>query len=250
MVWRRWGGGPPVVLVHGASGSWTHWVRNIRPLAERATVLVPDLPGFGDSDMPDMPDMEHSADELAERLAVAIDRLVGAAGRLRLVGFSFGGIVATLAATRLGDRVERLVLIGSGGLGLEARVPEPPAAEPGDSSDAAERRALSRFMFADPSRVDALAVEINRENVRRARFRSGRIPASCALLDALPSVSAGVVAIYADRDPFSGGDPHEPLRRLRSVRPDVGCHLLVGGGHWSPYEMSDDVNALIAAALQ
>jgi 2-hydroxy-6-oxonona-2,4-dienedioate hydrolase len=246
MVWRRWGDGPLVVLVHGASGSWTHWVRNIRPLAERYTVLVPDLPGFGESELPDV---EHSADELARRLVEAGHRLTDASERWRLVGFSFGGIVATLAAARLGERVPRLVLIAAGGLGLAARVPEPPAAGRGGGPVAAERRSLARFMFADPSRIDRLAVQINRANVRRARFRSGRIPASRALLDALPSVSAGVVAIYGDRDPFSGADPQEPLRRLRRVRSDVQGHLLVDAAHWTPYELSDEVNGLISRAL-
>ena len=40
MVWHVWGetrpGLPPVVLFHGGSGSWTHWVRNIQPAAPPA----------------------------------------------------------------------------------------------------------------------------------------------------------------------------------------------------------------------
>ena len=33
MVWRVWGRGEPLVLFHGGSGSWTHWIRNIPELA-------------------------------------------------------------------------------------------------------------------------------------------------------------------------------------------------------------------------
>ena len=219
MVWRRWGGGPLVVLVHGASGSWTHWVRNIRPLAQRFTVLAPDLPGFGESDLPDLDD---SADGLAAQLVEAVDRLAGPVERLALVGFSFGGIVATLAAARLGTRVGRLVLIGAGGLGLTARVPEAPPAEPGpaepgpkpepepesesesedDRRDAAEHRSLARFMFGDPSRIDGAAVAINRENVRRARFRQ--------------RVDPGVHRTARRAPPGDGGDRRR-LRRPGSV---------------------------------
>ena len=33
MVWRVWGAGEPLVLFHGGSGSWTHWIRNIPELS-------------------------------------------------------------------------------------------------------------------------------------------------------------------------------------------------------------------------
>ena len=44
---RAWGDAMPLVLLHGASGSWTHWIRDIAPLAKRFSVIVPDLPGLG-----------------------------------------------------------------------------------------------------------------------------------------------------------------------------------------------------------
>jgi 2-hydroxy-6-oxonona-2,4-dienedioate hydrolase len=43
------GSGPPLVLIHGGHGSWTHWVANIEPLARRRHVIALDLPGFGAS---------------------------------------------------------------------------------------------------------------------------------------------------------------------------------------------------------
>ena len=56
MVWHMWNrtgrAAPVVVLFHGGAGSWRHWVRNIPVLAARYRVLVPDLPGLGDSDFP------------------------------------------------------------------------------------------------------------------------------------------------------------------------------------------------------
>jgi hypothetical protein len=73
LVWRLWGAGPPLVLMHGASGSWTHWIRNIEPLARRFRLLVPDMPGFGDSAMPPAP---ATVATLAESIAAGIDVLV------------------------------------------------------------------------------------------------------------------------------------------------------------------------------
>ena len=47
VVWRIWGSGPPLVLLHGGTGSWMHWVRNIEDLSTSFTLIVPDLPGLG-----------------------------------------------------------------------------------------------------------------------------------------------------------------------------------------------------------
>src|ERR671931_2054547 len=55
MVWRLWGSGPPLLLLHGGHGSWTHWIRTIPALAGQCTVVVPDMPGYGDSDAPPEP---------------------------------------------------------------------------------------------------------------------------------------------------------------------------------------------------
>ena len=55
MVWRVWGEGEPLVLFHGGSGSWTHWIRNIPGLSRHYELWVADIPGLGDSAMPPKP---------------------------------------------------------------------------------------------------------------------------------------------------------------------------------------------------
>ena len=52
MIWRSWGSGPILVLLHGGSGSWRHWVRNIEYFAKDRRVLAPDLPGMRESGFP------------------------------------------------------------------------------------------------------------------------------------------------------------------------------------------------------
>ena len=54
VVWHIWGTGKPLVLLHGGTGSWLHWVRNIEPLARDFMLVVPDIPGSGESGDPAM----------------------------------------------------------------------------------------------------------------------------------------------------------------------------------------------------
>ena len=74
MVWRCWGDGPPLVLLHGAFGSWLHWVGNIDGLARHFRVLAADMPGYGASAMPPEP---YTAESLAEIMANGVRALFG-----------------------------------------------------------------------------------------------------------------------------------------------------------------------------
>src|SRR5262245_33268011 len=160
MIWRLWGAGPPVVLLHGGSGSWTHWARNIMPLARYFTVWAPDLPGFGDSGLP--PGVE-TAEALADIVSSGLNDIVSPPVPVSLVGFSFGAIIAGLVAARQHQRVRTLVLIGAGGLALGAAptrqlariTPEMTLAE----ARAAHRENLEILMIADPAQIDEAAVD-------------------------------------------------------------------------------------------
>lgn len=92
MVWRCWGEGDPVVLLHGGSGSWTHWIRNIPMLlACGRQVWAPDLPGFGDSASPLG---GGDADAVVVPLAIGLREVVGT-GPHEIAAFSFGSCSAT-----------------------------------------------------------------------------------------------------------------------------------------------------------
>src|SRR5271165_231046 len=112
MVWRVWGAGPPVVMLHGGYGSWTHWIRNIPTLAETYTVIAPDLPGLGDSALPPEP---YSAESLARILAEGLDRVVASSVAVRLVGFSFGAILGGHLASLRSERIASFTLVGASG---------------------------------------------------------------------------------------------------------------------------------------
>ena len=113
--YRMAGKGPAIVLIHGMAGSSRTWFDVIRILARDYTVIAPDLLGHGESAKP-MGD--YSLGAYASGLR---DLLVGALGieHATIVGQSLGGGVAMQLAYQHPEMCERLVLVGSGGLGRE-----------------------------------------------------------------------------------------------------------------------------------
>ncbi|HZO83069.1 MAG TPA: alpha/beta fold hydrolase [Candidatus Binataceae bacterium] len=250
MVWRVWGSGRPLILLHGASGSWTHWIRNIVPLARSFRVIAPDMPGFGDSDTPPEP---HTADVLADLLACGLNTLVPPPMEFDMAGFSFGGIIAGLVAARLEYRVRTLVLLGAGGLGLGSAPPLQLLQPRPDMTRADLERVhgenLRILMIADPRKVDELAVFLQIENIRRARFKSGTIPASGILLHALPAIRARIAGISGSYDAIMGPRLDAYRRVLASAQPDLDLRVVAGAGHWVTYEAAEEVTALLQDIL-
>jgi pimeloyl-ACP methyl ester carboxylesterase len=103
------GQGPAVVLVHGLASAWAAWFCNISELAASYRVIAVDLPGFGRSDgfagPVELRDYVDALVELLDHLAV---------GDVRIVGHSFGGIIAQQFASRCRERTTALVLVASG----------------------------------------------------------------------------------------------------------------------------------------
>ena len=106
--------GETVLLLHGLAGSSKTWDAVIEPLAERFDVLAPDLLGHGESAKPRGDySLGAFASGLRDMLAVLdIDSVT-------VVGHSFGGGVAMQLAYQYPHLIDRLVLVGSGGLGRE-----------------------------------------------------------------------------------------------------------------------------------
>jgi pimeloyl-ACP methyl ester carboxylesterase len=104
--WRRDGAGPPVVLVHGASGDRGNWVGCTPYLADRFALYTVDRRGRGrSSDGP-----EYSIEREYQDIAAVVEAAAAeSGGAVTLVGHSYGAIVS-LGAARLTDAVARLVL--------------------------------------------------------------------------------------------------------------------------------------------
>jgi pimeloyl-ACP methyl ester carboxylesterase len=110
-------GGPVVVLVHGIASKASQWEAVMELLGETCHVIAPDLLGHGSSAKP-------RGDYSLGAHACGIRDLLAALGhdRVSLVGHSLGGGIAMQFVYQFPERVERLALISSGGLGREVSV--------------------------------------------------------------------------------------------------------------------------------
>jgi len=114
VTYRAAGRGPVLLLIHGMAGSATTWMPVMPALSEHFTVVAPDLLGHGRSD-------KSAGDYSLGAFASSLRDLLVALGheRATVVGQSLGGGVAMQLAYQYPERCERLVLVGSGGLGRE-----------------------------------------------------------------------------------------------------------------------------------
>jgi pimeloyl-ACP methyl ester carboxylesterase len=114
VTFRHSGSGPAILLVHGITSSSRTWRHVIPGLAEDFEVIAPDLLGHGRSGKPRGDySLGAYASGLRDLLAVLdVDRVT-------VVGHSLGGGVAMQFAYQFPERLERLVLVDSGGLGEE-----------------------------------------------------------------------------------------------------------------------------------
>ena len=118
VVYRTAGEGPVVLLVHGLLDSSLTWRKLAPVLAVGHTVIAPDLLGHGESDGPR--EVDYSLGGHAGMLRDLLDAL--GHDRVTVVGHSLGGGIAMSFAYHYPERVSRLALIASGGLGRDVSV--------------------------------------------------------------------------------------------------------------------------------
>lgn len=247
VTWRRFGEGPPVVLLHGGHGRWTHWARNIRAWSSRFSLWVPDLPGYGDSDMPPGPSIQALVDATRQTL----DHLVPHDMPLRLVGFSFGSLVAANLAVHRGS-VSHLALLGPAGHGGPRRSRGPMRAwrdlEPGgaDWQDAMRHNLAMHMLWSDAS-MDPLAVQIHARACAQTRFHSKTLSRASTMPDILAQYAGQLLLAWGEHDVTA--QPAQAGALLSQGRRDCSLHIVPGGGHWLQYERADAVNPLVLSWL-
>lgn len=259
------GEGPPVLLLHGggpgASGL-SNYHRNIGELAKTYRVIVPDLPGYGRSAKG--VDGADPFGYLAHHIRGVLDRL--GLDRAHLVGNSYGGACALRLALDTPDRVDRMVLMGPGGIGTTRSLPTPGLTSllnyytgSGPSRLKLERfiREYLVFNAADipDSAIDArYEASIDPEVVAAPPLRRPSGPNALRTLwrmdftrdRRLSHLPVPTLVLWGAQDRVNrpGGG-----RMLADRMPDCDLYVVANTGHWVQFERAALFNRLCADFL-
>ena len=150
--------------------------QNIEDLAHDFMLLVPDIPGSGESASPPAP---ISADSIGATLAAGVTSIIGPQTGFAVAGFSMGGLIAGYLVRHAGAQAQCLVLVGATGTGAP-RGPMAPLKSWRRLATEAEktethRHNLGILMIHDPGKIDALAVHVQKANAERSRIRGKHV---------------------------------------------------------------------------
>jgi pimeloyl-ACP methyl ester carboxylesterase len=255
------GSGPPVVFIHGLSGSWQNWLEQVPVFARDHRVIAFDLPGFGASEMPQE---KITISGYGRFVSVLLDEL--GVGSAAVVGNSMGGFIGIELAIRFPERVERLVLVSAAGLSIEYLRNERALAVLGalgnrlaaysgwvaSRSDALARRPVARRAIFGivAHRPDRLPGPLVAEQVRGSG-KPGFIPALDALTDypirdRLGEIACPTLIVWGAEDKLvPARDADEFARLIPNSRKVVWPET----GHVAMLERPEAFNALVQAFL-
>lgn len=237
----------------------SNYSRNVATLAEDFRVLVPDMPGYGASSKG--VDRSDPFGDLATSLLGLLDEL--GIDRAHVVGNSLGGAAALRMALEAPGRVDRLVLMGPGGIGTTRSLPTAGLRSllgyyggEGPSLEKIDTFIRQYLVFDGASVSEALVRERYRASIDPDVVAQPPLqrPASLAvarrmdlLLDRrLPSLQNPTLVLWGADDKVNRPSGAMALQR-RMQRCDV--HLFSRTGHWVQWERADEFNSLVRSFL-
>jgi len=237
----------PLLLVHGGSGSWTHWYLNIPFLRQHYNLYALDLPGLGDS--ASLPEGYTASDavEVVERGL----RTVFANEPVHVSAFSWGCAVMSQVSAQLPHQFLSLTLVGPASLGdiprrggMQRLIKKTPDMSTTEIFEA-NRHNLACLMIFDQSKIDDLAVYLQTENTSKARFNSPQFAKTRLTLDGVANHCVPLQVIYGSEDASAKPDVAGKEHIFRDIRPGVTFHLVADCGHWLQYENPEVFHRLI-----
>lgn len=259
MHYHEAGDGPVFILLHGSGpgvSGWSNFKGNFPVFAKTFRTLIVDMPGFGMSSMPEFTKAypQHAADAVLELMdTIGIERA-------SLLGNSMGGFVATELAVAAPDRVERLVMMGPGGLFVPITSP--------DRSEGS--KALQAFL-AEPTRehmvawVDTMVANTSvvSDELIDERLANALKP---GVLDATKQIFGSLMQFPRDVPLFAlahtvqhptlitwGRDdrmlPLDGALLAARRMPNAELHTFPNCGHWAQVERKDEFERLVTEFL-
>ena len=249
------GEGPALILLHGSGPGvtgWTNFGANLPVFAEHFRTIILDMPGFGGSASPDYDQQYPSV--AAEAVAMFMEGI--GLDSAHLLGNSMGGNVASHVALNYPDRVQRMVMMGPGGLAINIFGPSPNEGTKrliefmGDPSREG-MIAWVRTMVSDQALVTDELIDLRMENA----MKPGVMDSTRAIF--------GTFFKFADPNPLwsRAHEIHHPtlitwgrddrmlpfegaLFPFRQM-PNADLHVFSNCGHWAQIERKDDFERVV-----
>lgn len=253
--WNEAGSGDKtVILLHGAgagASSFSNFVLNFGPLSEHYRVLAVDQPGYGKSDPMVMTEPRNTVN------ARAVKDLMDHLGieKASLVGNSMGGATALCFAVDYPERLDKMILMGSGGSGATLFGMQP--SEGGkalqacyhDQSFETFRRFFDVMLYNGKAVPDEVlrrrAESVSKPHVE-AWLKSTGIPQR-SLINDLPNVKHQALIIHGRNDRVV---TPEAGVQLLSLLPNSQLHMFNRCGHWVQYEHAEEFNRMVVDFLE
>lgn len=250
------GEGLPVLLVHGLATSMITWCRNIDALADAGfTAIALDLPGYGGSGLADH--LGYTPESAADFLVAFADEL--GIDRFSVVGNSAGGLIAGVTALEYPERVEKVALAGSAGLGKRVSWPLrfisiPVVGELFYKPQMISKEALiKRIFFRPPEFLDEIIPEMVRvrclphgPQVMLQSVRSGinllGLRPEHQILNRLGQLNSRLLAVWGEEDLVI---PPISVEDVLRVAPASTVHVMPECGHWPHMEKPEEFNKIL-----
>ncbi|MGQ0699922.1 MAG: alpha/beta fold hydrolase [Panacagrimonas sp.] len=228
------GNGEPLVLVHGFGGDKTNWTLMCRQLRGRYRIIIPDLPGFGESDSPI--NARYRVQDHVERLRGFLRHL--GVMRPHLGGNSMGGYTAALYAAQHPTEVRSLWLINAAGI-FTAQPSELLAAVQSNGPNPllpqtpAQFREVLNFAMSKPPYIPAFVLDVMARRAMaaialRERQFEDILEDSPHLETPLAGLPTPTHVLWGDQDRLIHVDC---VRVFRELLPDCSATVLPGIGH-------------------
>jgi pimeloyl-ACP methyl ester carboxylesterase len=248
------GSGETVLMLHGSGpgvSALANWQHNIPALAQRFHVLAPDIVGFGATERPE--DIVYSLRTWTDHIWAFMDSR--GIEKARVVGNSLGGRIALQMATDQPDRIAKLVLMGTPGVGMTPSegLDALRAYEP---SHDAMRELLRNYFAVDPAMITDDLVKIRYEasiadgayEAYRGMFFDPRHAGSDLGIteNEARAIVTPILLIHGREDKVV---PLQVSVTMVGLLPNADLHVFSACGHWTQIERADEFSALVSDYL-